>query len=246
MKIWKHGLGLFLIGLSIGATGPSWADGAEAPAGNAPSSQEQLLSEPRIGKPVIGGFVVDGGLPGDWSFRMGPIGSPQMNLKLIRANSDKSGAIGFYCERASGAMQIALVLPHADFTPGSPTDLIVTVGTRTAKLRTRVDSTPIAGAPPIFEATGPAVVDILTAMGGVDEELLTATIVFRDAAGHSVAFGLTKPRLVATTAAKVCHGWNYDAEHATLKTGVVTPVPPILHGQVAEPEMPPSGGVHQP
>ena len=158
-----------------------------------------------------GGFIINGGQRGDWAFMMGPSKAPDMTLKLIRANKDHSGAIGFMCSRRDGSMQLAVVIPGAQYKLDEQRDLDLTVGDQKNKLRVVVHDLPKPGQDPVFETsgvTGPnPVPNILQAMSTVDENRNDAVLRFDAGNGHSASFGLTKPRNVAAETAEICLGW---------------------------------------
>lgn len=160
-----------------------------------------------MGTPQKGGFVITGGSPGQWSFILGPIGFENISLKMLKANPDKSGAVGFFCTQKTGDRQLAIALPNGRYTKNITQDFIVTVGNRTAKLPMTVETDPPKGEPPVFIANGQAVADILSTMGQVSDSLITANLSFDDGYNHRVAFGLTNPRDVAIKAYQICDGW---------------------------------------
>ena len=179
-----------------------------------PPSSNPSEPTPALGRPVMGGFILSGGLP-DWAFRLGPIGYPTMNLKLVRANANRSGSVGFFCEKRSGDRKLALALPDGYVSPTSSQDIMVMVGNHGAKLATTATPPSTPGAPTLYDASGAAISDILKAMGDVDPSFITSAIIFDDLHGHRVAFGLTQPRGVAEISAKICQGW-YDAHSQML------------------------------
>jgi ribonuclease HI len=180
---------------------------------------------PALSSPIQGGWIVNGGAPGDWGFMMGPTGSPNMQLKLIRSNPDHSGAIGFMCSRKEGSMQMALALPGVSYELGKPQDLNLTVADRSNKIGVVVRSAPDVGQPPVFETSGPAIPDVLKAMGAVPDSRTDGHLTFDDGAGHTVSFGLTHPRSVASQTGEICSGWAMGA--AADRTGTVDmPDPP--------------------
>jgi ribonuclease HI len=210
--------------------------------------------------PVTGGYVVDGGTKGDWGFEMGPIGSPGMRLKMIRANKDHSGAIGFACSRADGTMQLVVALPGAAFDLGKERDLDLSVSEKSAKLKVSVRNAPTAGQPPLFQASSPlAALEVLKAMAAVPETALSSNLRISDGAGHAVTFGLPRPHTVAGTAASVCSGWATAAADAAFAQSAKDQPNPFSRGsapQAVPPPAPPSAtsatrsvpttGVHDP
>jgi hypothetical protein len=190
---------------------------------------------PKLSSPVVGGFATAGGNKGQWAFAMGPTGIPSMQqLRLIRANTDKSGAVGFMCARIDGGMQMAIVIPGADFTLGQPGVLNLTVGDTTNKLRVMVRKQPAAGQPPVFEASGMAIADILKAMGEVPDNENNKFLTISDNHGHSASFGLTRPRSVASESSEICSGWGLAA--AALRPGAVSPAPTVPVPELPTPE----------
>jgi ribonuclease HI len=210
----------------------------------------------RSDAPVPGGFVVDGGAKGDWGFEMGPIGSPDMHLKMIRANRDKSGAIGFACSRGDGSMQMVVALPGAPFELGKERDLELAVSDKAAKLRVSVRQAPSAGQPPLFQASSPtAALEVLRAMAAVPETSLSSDMRVSDGAGHSATFGLPRPHSVAGTAASVCAGWATAAADASAAQRAKDQPNLFERAAGAQPEAPaapapvppvPTSGVHDP
>lgn len=162
---------------------------------------------PAMGAPTMGGFAISGGLP-DWAFRLGPIGYPQINMKMVRANTDHSGSVGFFCEERTGHRQMAIALPGGFVGDDLSQDIMVMVGNQGAKLRTTTTRRPNPGEPTLYDAHGKAIPDILMAMSKVDPAFVTASIIYDDLHGHRVAFGLPNPRGTAEVAAKVCDGWH--------------------------------------
>lgn len=225
--------------LAVALTALVMAQGAKAQplGGFTPAPQ------PSLSAPVQGGFVVSGGQPGDWAFMMGPTGSPAMQMKLMRANADRSGAVGFMCARATGEMQLAVALPGASFEVGKPRDLSVTVGDRTDKLSVVVSSRPEDPAVPVFEANGLAVPEILKGMGEVADTRLDARLTFDDGEGHKATFGLTRPHGVAATASEVCAGWALAVQNAAPRPDAPVPAP-VLPDETRRPA-PPTGGLNQ-
>jgi len=178
-----------------------------APDAALPGLGAQNKDVPLMGRPVMGGFILSGGLP-DWSFRLGPIGYPQMNLKLVRANTDHSGSVGFLCEQQTGRREMALALPGGFVGSDMSQDIMVMVGNQGAKLKTTVQKKPGPNEPTLYDAEGQGISDILSAMGRIDPSFITASIVYDDLHGHRVAFGIPNPRGVSEIAAKICDGWH--------------------------------------
>ena len=195
------------------------------PAG--PDTKDSQDGSPKLSAPVQGGWVVNGGEPGDWGFMMGPTGSPDMQMRLIRSNTDRSGALGFMCSRKDGGMQMALALPGVAYEVDKDIDVTLTVADRSNKLRLIVRSAPPAGQPPLFEAAGLPVPDVLKSMGEVPDDRVDAHMTFDDGQGHKASFGLTKPRAVAQQAAQICAGWAVAAAASrAAPKGTVIPPPP--------------------
>jgi hypothetical protein len=183
----------------------------------------------------MGGFIMSGGLP-DWSFRLGPIGYPQMNLKLVRANTDHSGSVGFLCEQQTGRQEMALALPGGFIGKDMSQDIMVMVGNQGAKLKTTAQKKPGPNEPTLYDAEGEGISDILSAMGRIDSSFITASIVYDDLHGHRVAFGIPNPRGVPEIAAKICDGWYQANAKRSLER---------LRGQ-ADSAAPKEGNVVQP
>jgi hypothetical protein len=244
-----------------GQPGAAAASVGGAPGDSGSSDSGDAGSAPvPDGHPVPGGFVVNGGGQGDWGFVMGPIGAAGISMKLIRANADRSGAVGFLCARADGAMQLAVALPGAAFKVGEERELAVSIPGREAKLRTVVRAAPPAGSPPVFESAGMAVPDLLKSMGAVEEDAFEARLAFDDGAGHKASFDLPKPRGVASAAAEVCSGWGAAVHAAAVPddAGIAARLRPAADSEAAAPSarparglvlpavIPPTGPVHDP
>ncbi len=230
--------------LTLGPAAAQAQLSAEVPQ-NDPSADGIPLSAPQPG-----GFIINGGQKGDWGFIMGPIGSPDMRLKLIKANADKSGAVAFDCSRATGAMHMAIVLPGASFVLLKPVTMKLTVGDTTNKLLMAVETAPPPGKPPNFQAAGLAVPEILKAMGSVPSMRMDARLALDDGAGHIAAFTLTNPRTVASQASEICAAWALKAQNRLLSTAKslapdpsapVHPAPPLASPPAAPPVI---GAVH--
>lgn len=213
---------------------------AQTPASAAPAAASDAKSA-QTSIPVSGGYVVDGGERGDWGFMMGPTGSPNMQMKLIRANADHSGAVGFMCSRATGEMGLAILLPGMPYEVGKPKDIKLTVADRENKLRVVVRAAPAKGKPPVIETGGLAIPDILKAMGEVPAERINARLKFDDGAGHVVSFPLTKPHAVASQASQICSGWALavTAAHGPAARNVPT-IPAAAPSAPAAPSAKPS------
>lgn len=178
---------------------------ASAEPGRAALEAGEQLSIPPGPQDGMGAYVVAGFRSNDdWQFVMGPRESLRMGLRLVRLTEE--GGAAFQCQREGGGMTMGLSIRGYRAERGRKLDMLVGVGESRHPLPMEARAETPEGEDTVFEATGQAVADILSAMGMADPNQWVE-LTFQAERGRLARLAVPDPRAISKAAAMVCDGW---------------------------------------
>ena len=156
----------------------------------------------------------------DWHLSMGPIGMPNMTLRIKK--TEDNGAIIFSCEKNTGVEEMALLMKGIKGNIGSPKTLYLSIGAQSHILETSITGNAPDGTS-ILGVNGNAVLEILAAISSENDN---NGIRIDDMHGHTINFKIPFMTDLKNRPFIICSQWKdqYEKEQQLLKTAKGTDI----------------------
>ena len=146
--------------------------------------------------------------PDDWQFIMGPKGSPDMALKLIKATP--KGTIGFLCRASDGSRRVGVTFPGLMAEKNAKFPVVFTIAGLSGTLTmTATDKTPSGDI--TLESDDFHTSQLLSGMAKAAGGEMPGTFTIDASGGHVLTAYVPDPADVSTTAVRICDAWNQKA-----------------------------------